>query len=206
MLFAGRYRQGSLFGDIKKSGRQLAGLGIESGNTRVRKDVTKGRFEDVDIRAVVKKIRDHGINVIGNYIFGLPEDDSNSMQMTLDLAMEMNTEEANFYSAMAYPGSPLHGLARQAGWALPQTYSGYSQHSYDTQPLPTKYLSAQQVLAFRDEAWMKYHTSPIFLNMLKEKFGPEAVEETIKSTQIRLRRKILENTNHGVKQTVIESS
>ena len=179
---------------LKKAGVNWLALGIESGNTRVRKDVTKGRFEDVDIRGVVKKIRDHGINVIGNYIFGLPEDDVESMQMTLDLAMEMNTEEANFYSAMAYPGSPLYGIAKKEGWKLPSTYVGFSQHSYYTQPLPTKYLGAEQVLAFRDEAWMKYHTNPKFLDLLKTKFGQVAVDETLKSTKIKLRRKILEQT------------
>ena len=177
---------------LKKAGVNWLALGIESGNTRVRKDVIKGRFEDVDIRAVVKKIREHGINVIGNYIFGLPEDDLSSMQMTLDLAMEMNTEEANFYSAMAYPGSPLYGIAKKEGWKLPSTYEGFSQHSYEGQPLPTKYLTAEQVLAFRDEAWMKYHTNPKFLELLKQKFGQAAVDETVKSTGIKLKRKILE--------------
>lgn len=178
---------------LKKAGVNWLALGIESGKTEVRKDVTKGRFEDIDIRSIVAKIRDHGINVIGNYIFGLPEDDEPSMQMTLDLAMELNTEEANFYSAMAYPGSPLHGLAKKQGWELPSTYAGYSQHSYFTQPLPTKHLKAEQVLAFRDEAWMKYHTNPKFLEMLKHKFGRIAVDETLRSTQIKLKRKILEN-------------
>ena len=178
---------------LKKAGVNWLALGIESGNTKVRKDETKGRFDDVDIRGVVGKIRDHGINVIGNYIFGLPEDDMDSMKMTLDLAIEMNTEEANFYSAMAYPGSPLYGIAKKEGWKLPSTYTGFSQHSYECQPLPTKYLSANQVLAFRDEAWMKYHTNPKFLELLKTKFGQVAVDETIKSTQIKLRRKILES-------------
>lgn len=177
---------------LKKAGVNWLALGIESGNTRVRKDVTKGRFDDVDIRGVVNKIREHGINVIGNYIFGLPEDDHDSMQMTLDLAMEMNTEEANFYSAMAYPGSPLYGIAKKEGWKLPATYAGFSQHSYQAQPLPTKYLTAAQVLAFRDEAWMKYHTNPKFLDLLKTKFGQVAVDETLKSTTIKLKRKILE--------------
>ena len=181
---------------LKKAGVNYLALGIESGNTRVRKDVTKGKFEDVNIRDIVKKIRDHGINVAANYIFGLPEDDLQSMQMTLDLAFELNTEMANFYSAMAYPGSPLYGIAKEKKWKLPETYAGFSQHSYDTQPLPTKYLSAQEVLAFRDEAWMKYHTNPRFLNLLKEKFGQTAVDETLRSTKIKLRRKILE------KQTV----
>lgn len=177
---------------LKKAGVNWLALGIESANTKVRKDVTKGRFEDVDIRDVVKKIRDHDINVIANYIFGLPEDNTESMQMTLDLALEMNTEEANFYSAMAYPGSPLHGQAKESGWKLPEQYAGYSQHSYHTQPLPTKYLKAEQVLAFRDEAWMKYHTDPAFLGLLKKKFGQVAVDETLKSTKIKLKRKILE--------------
>ena len=179
---------------LKKAGVAYLALGIESGNTKVRKDVTKGRFEDVNIRDVVKKIRDHGINVAANYIFGLPEDDLASMQQTLDLALELNTEMANFYSAMAYPGSPLYGIAKQQGWKLPDTYAGYSQHSYDTQPLPTKYLTAAEVLAFRDEAWLKYHTNPKFLNLLKEKFGTAAADETFKSTKIKLKRKILEES------------
>jgi len=183
---------------LKKAGVNWLALGIESGNTRVRKDVTKGRFEDVDIRAVVGKIREHGINVIGNYIFGLPEDDLESMQMTLDLAIEMNTEEANFYSAMAYPGSPLYGIAKKEGWKLPSSYEGFSQHSYEGQPLPTKYLTAEQVLAFRDEAWMKYHTNPKFLELLKMKFGQAAVDETVKSTKIKLKRKILQEAGKAL--------
>ncbi len=177
---------------LKKVGVNFLALGIESGNTRVRKDVTKGRFEDVDIRDIVQKIRAAGINVAANYIFGLPEDDYETMQGTLDLALELNTEMANFYSAMAYPGSPLYGIAKNEGWRLPATYAGFSQHSYHTQPLPTKYLTAEQVLEFRDEAWLKYHTNPGFLELLRSKFGQVAVEETLKSTHIKLKRKILE--------------
>lgn len=177
---------------LKKAGVSFVALGIESGNTKVRKDVTKGKFEDVNIRDIVKKIHDYDINVAGNYIFGLPEDTLETMQMTLDLALELKTEMANFYSAMAYPGSPLYGIAKKEGWKLPGTYTGYSQHSYYAQPLPTKYLSAEQVLEFRDKAWMTYHTNPNFLNLLKTKFGQTAVDETLKSTKIKLRRKILE--------------
>ncbi len=177
---------------LKKAGVNYLALGIESGNTTVRKDVTKGRFEDVDIRGIVKQIRDHDINVAANYIFGLPEDNHDSMQQTLDLALEMNTEMANFYSAMAYPGSPLYGQAIKEGWKLPDRYEGYSQHSYHTQPLPTKYLSAKEVLAFRDKAWMDYHTNPAFLDLIKNKFGQVSVDETLKSTKITLKRKLLE--------------
>ena len=182
---------------LKKAGVSYLALGIESGSKAVRQDVTKGRFEDVNIRDVVKKIRDSGINVAANYIFGLPEDTQESMQQTLDLALEMNTEMANFYSAMAYPGSPLHGMAKKEGWKLPDTYVGYSQHSYHTQPLPTKHLTANQVLEFRDKAWLAYHTNPSFIKLLKDKFGQVAADETLKSTKITLKRKILEGAGEG---------
>jgi len=177
---------------LKKAGVNFLALGIESGNKKIRKDVVKGEFEDVDIRDIVKKIRNHDINVAANYIFGLPEDDMDSMEETLDLAIELNTEMANFYCAMAYPGSPLYGLAKEKGWKLPDTYVGYSQHSYYTEPLPTKNLTAIEVLKFRDDAWMKYHTNPNFLDLLKTKFGQTAVDQTLKSTKIKLKRKILE--------------
>lgn len=176
---------------LKKAGVNWLALGIESANQTVRKNVIKGRFDDIDIRSVVKKIRDHGINVIGNYIFGLPYDNHETMQETLNLALELNTEAVNFYSAMAYPGSKLYTESKEKGLILPITYSGFSQHSYDCQPLSTNFLSAQEVLKFRDEAWLKYHTNPNFLNLIKIKFGEEAYNETIKSTKIKLRRKLL---------------
>ena len=176
---------------LKKAGVNWLALGIESANKRVRKDVTKGRFEDVDIVGVVKKIREHGINVIGNYIFGLPEDNMSSMKETLDLAKELNTEAVNFYVAMAYPGSQLYTDAKEKGIKLPETYSGWSQYAYDTQPLPTKYLSAEQVLKFRDDAWFQYHTNTDFLRLIQYKFGSEAVKRILDSTKIKLKRKIL---------------
>ncbi len=180
---------------LKQAGVNFLALGIESADPNVRKDVTKGRFKDLDIKQTVDVIRDHGISVAGNYIFGLPEDDGQSMQRTLDLALELNTEMANFYCAMAYPGSPLYGTAVKEGWPLPDRYAGYAQHSYYTQPLPTKHLSSAEVLAFRDQAWQTYHTHPRFLDLLAEKFGNEAAEQTRRSARVRLRRKILEEAS-----------
>ena len=125
---------------LKNAGVNWLALGIESGNTVVRKDVVKGKFTEVNIRDLVEKIQDHGINVIGNYIFGLPEDTVETMQDTLDLSLDLNCEFANYYSAMAYPGSKLYLDAIKEGWELPAEYVGFSQHSYETQPLPTKHM------------------------------------------------------------------
>jgi radical SAM superfamily enzyme YgiQ (UPF0313 family) len=176
---------------LKKAGVNWLALGIESGNTVVRKDVVKGRFTEVNIRDLVRKIQDYDINVIGNYIFGLPEDTVETMQDTLDLSIELNCEFANYYSAMAYPGSKLFLDALKEGWELPDEHVGYSQHSYETKPLPTKHISAAEVLKFRDEAFLKYYKNSDYLDMIEDKFSLETRREIEKMTEIKLKRKLL---------------
>jgi radical SAM superfamily enzyme YgiQ (UPF0313 family) len=125
----------------------------------------------------MEKVKAAGINVGANYIFGLPEDDLASMQATLDLALSINAEYANFYSAMAYPGSKLYAQALREGWPLPQSWSGYAQHARDTFPLPTRNLSGDEVLRFRDQAFLTYFTHLPYLELVRRKFGPATLEE-----------------------------
>ena len=77
-------------------------LGIEAGNQAVRQEVSKGSFQEVNIRAVCEKVRAEGMNVISNYIFGFPDDTLETMEETLDLALELNTEMANMYPCQAF--------------------------------------------------------------------------------------------------------
>ena len=175
---------------LNRAGFRWLALGIESGSKHVRDGVEKGRFGLEEILQVVRKIQDAGINVIGNYIFGLPDDTHESMQETLDLAIEANCEFANFYCAMAYPGSKLYTLAIENGWALPESWIGYSQHSYETLPLRTDVLSAAEVLKFRDQAFMTYFKNPRYLDLVARKFGPEVLRHIEQMTQIQLKRKL----------------
>tara|TARA_R100000664_G_scaffold1714_1_gene4486 strand:+ start:6881 stop:8389 length:1509 start_codon:yes stop_codon:yes gene_type:complete len=176
---------------LKEAGVEWLALGIESGNAVVRKDVVKGKFTSVNIRDLVEKIKDAGINVIGNYIFGLPEDDHNTMQETLDMAMDLNCEFGNFYSTMAYPGSQLYLDALQHKWELPDSYVGFSQHSYETTPLRTNFLTPAEVLAFRDKAFDEYHQSDKYLQLIKSKFGDKVHDDIVEMSKHSLKRKLL---------------
>jgi radical SAM superfamily enzyme YgiQ (UPF0313 family) len=173
---------------LKKAGFTWLGIGIESANERVRDDVQKG-FDQEDVYKTIESVRAAGINVGANYIFGLPEDDLESMQATLDLAVELNTEWANFYCTMAYPGAQLYQTALKEGWRLPESWSGYSQHAVDALPLPTRYLSAAEVLRFRDQAFQVYFNGPRYLDMINRKFGPETVQHIREMASHKLVRK-----------------
>ena len=173
---------------LKRAGFNWLALGIEAADDRVLTDVDK-RYEVDEVYDTVRRIKDAGINIIGNYIFGLPEDTHETMQRTLDLALDLNCEFANFYSAMAYPGSPLYEEAIRRGWRLPDTWSGYSQHSVDTLPLPTRHISAGEVLSFRDRAFDTYFRHEPYLRMVKEKFGEATLAHIREMTSHTLERK-----------------
>ena len=176
---------------LKKAGVNWLGLGIENPNNVIRREVHKDSYKEVKIIDVVNLIREHDINVAANYIFGLPEDTEESLNFTYSFAEETNSEMVNFYCAMAYPGSPLYWEAKKKRMKLPSTYSGYSQHSYDTQNLPSNKLSAKNILKFRDKAWIKYHTNPKYLSLIKNKFGNKAESNIKDVTKINLKRKLL---------------
>ena len=71
---------------LKRAGFNWLALGIESGSKFVRDGVEKGSFNEKDILQTTNRIKEHGIYIIANYIFGLPDDTRERMQETLNLA------------------------------------------------------------------------------------------------------------------------
>lgn len=173
---------------MKRAGFHWLAIGIESGSEHVRDGAHK-KFGQDDIHNVIRQIQEQEINVIGNYIFGLPDDTHETMQQTLDMALDLNCEFANFYSAMAYPGSPLYDMAVKQGWPLPEAWFAYSQHAYETLPLPTHHLSSSEVLRFRDDAFHTYFSSPSYLSMVEKKFGSETADHVRRMASRRIPRK-----------------
>ena len=175
---------------FKQAGINWLALGIEAGNQTVRQEASKGSFKDVNIRDVCRSVRASDINIISNYIFGFPDDTMETMQETLELALELNTEMANMYPCQALPGSPIYQRAIREGWSLPTSYEGYAFLSYEAQPLPTRYCSAKEVLHFRDEAWNTYFTNPAYLSFVEHKFGLAQRENVEAMTRIKLKRRL----------------
>lgn len=173
---------------MKQAGINWVAYGFESASERIRQGVGKKTQQDVTKRAI-EMTRAAGIYIIANFMFGLPDDDLGTMQATLDMAKEFNFEYVNLYTVMAYPGSQLYEDTIKQGIKLPEQWHGYSQYSEETLPLPTEYLSAQEVLRFRDKAFKEYFSDTKYLEMIREKFGPQAVEHIKEMLKHEIHRK-----------------
>ena len=176
---------------VRQAGIKWLALGIESGDKAIRLEVSKGKFDDVNISQVIKNVHDADIEVMANYIFGLPSDTKETMKKTFDLSKDLCTVGWNTYAAMALPGSQLYKTAIEKQYTLPEDYAGYSFHAYNTQPLPTEFLTPEEVLEYRDQCFTDYHLYEPFLRKIENKFGIDAVENIKIMTKVKLKRKIL---------------
>jgi anaerobic magnesium-protoporphyrin IX monomethyl ester cyclase len=176
---------------FKEAGINWLALGIEAGNQSVRQEVSKGSFKEINIRDVCVTVQERGIYLINNYIFGFPDDNFETMQETLDFALELNSEMVNMYPCQALPGSPMYHLVKKNGWKLPDSLEGYAFLSYESQPLETKFLTAAEVLKFRDDAWQTYFSNPAYLALVEQRFGAQERTNVEEMAKIKLKRKIL---------------
>ncbi len=178
---------------LREAGFKWFCLGFESGNEDILKEEHKGSFTRQDMVDVADKFKNHGINVLANYMFGFPQDTLETMQQTLDLAVEQNCEFANFYCAIAWPGSLLYEESLKSGKTMPEKWGDYAQHAYGFHPLPTSTLSPRQVLSFRDKAFDTFFSNPQYLHEIENKFGLKAREHIQEMTKHKLKRRLLED-------------
>ena len=75
---------------LRQAGIRWLALGIESGSEHVRDGAEKS-FSQAEIVDIVRLIQQAGISVIGNFIFGLPDDDLDTMaSLSLPRLMAIN--------------------------------------------------------------------------------------------------------------------
>ena len=66
-------------------------------------------------------------------MFGFQDDTIETMQQTLDLALDLNTEFVQMRYVNAFPGAPLFDDFSED--QLPKDWNAYSQYSYEATPL-----------------------------------------------------------------------
>jgi anaerobic magnesium-protoporphyrin IX monomethyl ester cyclase len=168
---------------MKKAGINWLCYGFESASQQVRQGVGK-RTSSMDFANAVHLTRREGINIIANYLVGLPDDSLETMEYSLREAEAANFEWLNLYCAAPMPGSQLYETAPE----LPEAWADYSQFSPKFKALPTRHLSGKEVLAFRDQAFQRYFRRQEYLDMIEEKFGLPTRDHILEMLKVEVRR------------------
>ena len=98
----------------------MLALGIESESDEVRKDMVK-RLEEQKIQAAFRNMREAGIRSFAFFIFGYPGETPATMEHTIDYAIELDPDFANFYPAVPVSGHRPVREGERDGAAAPAT-------------------------------------------------------------------------------------
>ena len=150
-----------LIDKMKRAGVFKAGIGIESGSDRVLKEIKK-KLDKNKVAEAVKQFRKRGIIVHGYYMFGLPGDDSTSMQETIDFAVKLNTHFANFSICIPFPGTEAYDIVKKDGVFLEDVEEGVASGFFDGRVFfETDRTKKEDVAKYYKLAYKKFYFRPV---------------------------------------------
>jgi len=107
---------------LRQAGCWMLALGIETESEETRKDMMK-KLEGEKIRTALANMRHAGIKSFAFFIMGYPGDTPTSLERTIDYAIALDPDFANFYPAVPYPGTELYAKAKQSGWLASEDWT-----------------------------------------------------------------------------------
>lgn len=142
------------------AGCWMISYGIESGSQKILNQVQK-KITLSQARKAVKLTNLVGIMAAGHFVLGLPGETKETMQKTLQLALDLELNIAQFYCAVPIPGAPLYNIAQRRGWIeAKQDFVPYEQFRQDNAVMDLPGLAPAVVNAFRKKCFMRFYLRP----------------------------------------------
>jgi radical SAM superfamily enzyme YgiQ (UPF0313 family) len=151
----------------RKSGCVMMFVGFESVAPENLAYVNKTFNRPDQYDANIRKIHQHGIGIIGSFIYGLEHDTSTTFAATVEWAQRRAIEAANFSVLTPYPGTRMCARMDKEGTVLTKDWSQY--HALTDRVLfRHKVLGAETLLDGTAWSWLKYYSlRAILARMLK---------------------------------------
>lgn len=113
-----------LMAKLKQAGLKRTAFGVETGNPEILKSIDKNIDHDT-IRQAFKNCKEVGLETIGFFIIGLPGETRETMQDTIDFAIELDPLIANFSMMTPYPGTKVYEIVKRQGRLLVNDWEDY---------------------------------------------------------------------------------
>lgn len=141
---------------MKKAGCRLIIPGIESGSQQILDNIKKGTKVEQFYRYVSDAKR-AGLLIHACYMVGNCGETKETMNETLKLALKLNTDTAQFFPLIPYPGTEAYTWAKSNGY-IELDYAKYclADGTHNT-VLSLPGLSSQDMVDFCNEARKKYY-------------------------------------------------
>lgn len=143
---------------MKDAGCWALLFGADSGVQKTLNSLRKATTLDM-IRQDVKWAKEVGIRVSTPFIFGAPGETFEDGLKTIDFAVELDADFANFHSLTPFPGTPLHDNIEKFGTVS----DNLSNRTYQSAAFVPYTMTRDEILKLRQIAFRRFYTRPKFL-------------------------------------------
>ncbi len=171
---------------MKSAGCRLLCVGFESPDQSALDAINKRTTKELQER-FVKYTKVLGLLVNGCYILGLPGETTETIKKTIEFAKHLNTDTAQFYPLMVYPGTAAYEWAKQNGYLMTEDYSkwihedGTMATTVDRPGLPADLVEEYTYLAKKAYYLRLRYILPKLWQMVK---NPDEAIRTLKSFKV----------------------
>jgi radical SAM superfamily enzyme YgiQ (UPF0313 family) len=145
---------------LRKAGCYSLFYGVESGNQETL-DRSNKRIDKAEAIAAVRWAREAGIFTHTNYIFGNPFETRDTIQETIQFAVDVDSDAAGFSIMVPYPGTEILRMAREGHGGLKLLSSDWADYgkvvgaALELESLPRRALERLQL-----EAYARFYLRP----------------------------------------------
>lgn len=147
---------------MKKASCRLIIVGFESGSNEILKLMKKGmRVERFKAAENAKKT---GLLIHACYMMGNRGETLKTMNETLELAKKLNTDTAQFFPLMLYPGTEAYDWAKKEGLIKAKSYDEWlTPEGLHNTIVGTHDLSPEEIVDFCNYARREYYLRPSYI-------------------------------------------
>lgn len=168
---------------MKKAGCRLLVTGFESGDQQILNNIEKGatisQAEEFCANANKAGLRVHGCFMVGN-----KGETRETMEKTLQFALKLKPDTAQFFPLMLYPGTRAYVWAQDNSFIRAESYRDWlDETGMHNCVLNTDLLSAKELVDFCDEARRRFYLRPEYLILKAVDLvrNPSEIKRTVKA-------------------------
>ncbi|MEM3579529.1 MAG: radical SAM protein, partial [Candidatus Bathyarchaeia archaeon] len=144
---------------MRKAGCWIMYLGIESASQKILNAIGK-KITISQIVRTVKTLKEAGIQILGSFILGFPEETIETAKQTIAFAKNLDLDYAQFSILTPYPGTPIYEYARENNMLLTRDWSKFNA----TEPvMKLKNLTIKQLQSLFEKAYLTFYLRPKML-------------------------------------------
>jgi len=171
---------------IKAAGCRELCVGFESGDQNVLNTMRKG-IKLERMFEFMKDARKAGILIHGCFMVGFPGETLESIEKTIELAIDLNPDTVQFYPVMVYPGTEAYEEYKEKGWLTAKNYEQWlTPEGLHNCVVRNETLSSSELVRLCDPGRRQFYLRPRYIlhKVFQMILKPTEITRTAKAARI----------------------